>query len=275
MRTISKTKKKSTLNSFVNLNRIIDAFHKIGYKRNLTRKDYKYANFFSEDVADLTVDLGIFGQEPLDYRSACFGIQIVRSSNKSSESIVNDLRAFGAPQIFIVNNGNTERWIVKETEVSLQEKVRTNRLHRVIESNQSKWKPDSMIRAKSGFAKPEAQQLDFVDIGLLPALEHEASNKIDNLLSEILYRTEAEFKRNRFQFNASILFNIVFRFLAAKVLKDRDIASDIDFSIPEDTLKRVYKHYGASIGTDIKNIPLDLLQNISLQVGKSFSFRNI
>lgn len=275
MRTILKTKLKGKLNSNINLNKIEDAFHTIGYKRTLTRKNYKYANFFSRDVEDLTVDIGIFGQQPLDYRSACFGIQVVGSPKKSNESIVKNLRAFGAPQIFIVNNGTTERWIVKETEVSLQDRIRTDRLHQVIKSNQSKWNPDSMIRAKSGFAKPEAQQLDFVDIGLLPALEHEASNKIDNLLSEILYRTEAEFKRNKFQFNASILFHIVFRFLAAKVLKDRDIASDIDFSIPDDTLKRVYKHYGASIGTDIKNIPPDILQNISLQVGKSFSFRNI
>jgi type I restriction-modification system DNA methylase subunit len=275
MRSILKTKKKSCLNTNINLNRIEGAFHKIGYKRNLTRRNYIYANFFSEDIAELTVDLGIFGQEPLDYRSACFGIHFVGSSNKTSESIANDLRAFGAPQIFIIDNGNAERWIVKETEVRFQERIRTNRLPYVIESNQSKWKPDSMIRAKSGFAKPEVQQLDFVDIGLLPALEHEASKKIDTLLNNILHNTEVEFKRNRFKFDASILFHIVFSFLAAKVLRDKDIAADIDFSLPQETLKRVYKHYGAAIGKGIDVIPPNILQKISLEVGKGFSLRNI
>jgi len=275
MKTVFRTKKRSNLNPTINLNRIEGAFNKIGYKRNLTRRNYQYANFFSYNVADLTVDLGIFGQEPLDYRSACFGIQSMGSSNKTSESIVNDLRAFGAPQVFIIDNGNAERWIVKETEVSLQERIRVNKLPNLIESNQSKWKPDLMIRAKSGFAKPEVQQLDFVDIGLLPALEHEASRKIDSLLSVILYNAEAEFKRNRFQFDASILFNIIFSFLAAKVLKDRDIVADIDFSRPQETLKRVFKHYGSSIDKGIESIPSDILQEISLEVGKSFSLRNI
>ena len=49
-----------------------------------------------------------------------------------------------------------------------------------------------MIRFKSGFEKPKPQQIDFIDIGLLPALEHQASSKIDTLLRRILHDAEKE-----------------------------------------------------------------------------------
>jgi hypothetical protein len=81
-------------------NNIEDAFTKIGYKHNHIQKDYRYADLFSVDVPVRTVRRAIFGYEPFDYRSACFGIQIAEST-KSSFVLANELRAFGSPQILI------------------------------------------------------------------------------------------------------------------------------------------------------------------------------
>ncbi|MCC6545311.1 MAG: hypothetical protein IT392_12575, partial [Nitrospirae bacterium] len=76
----------------------IDAFKNIGYKNSLIKKDYKYADLFSVDVPIRTVGMAVFGQEPLDYRSACFGVQMA-GHNRSSSALVNELKALGAPQI--------------------------------------------------------------------------------------------------------------------------------------------------------------------------------
>ncbi len=53
---------------------ITNAFQKIGYKSNLIKTDYLYADLFSSTVIDRTVRCAGFGQEPLDYRLACFGL---------------------------------------------------------------------------------------------------------------------------------------------------------------------------------------------------------
>ena len=97
------------------ISQIENAFIRIGYRQNLIQKDYKYVDLFSPDMPVRTVGCAIFGQEPFDYRSACFGIQMAEL-NRSTDIIVNELKAFGAPQIFIINNGKTERWAITERE---------------------------------------------------------------------------------------------------------------------------------------------------------------
>ena len=78
--------------------------------------------------------MAVFGQEPLDYRSACFGVQMAEH-NRSSSALVNELKALGAPQVFIMNNGMTERWAVTELEPVLQAKYKTIDLPNIIAQN--------------------------------------------------------------------------------------------------------------------------------------------
>ena len=84
--------------------KIDDAFVKIGYRRGLIKKGYQYADLFSPGVPIRTVERAIFGQEPLDYRSACFGIQIGEPNHRSA-ALANQLIALGAPHVFILNYG--------------------------------------------------------------------------------------------------------------------------------------------------------------------------
>jgi hypothetical protein len=92
---------------------IEDAFHSIGYKRNLIKRNYTYTDFISPKALLKTIDIAVFGREPMDYRSSCFGIKFLNDS-LPSVSVVNELRALGAPQVFIVRNGTSEWWINRE-----------------------------------------------------------------------------------------------------------------------------------------------------------------
>lgn len=255
---------------------IEDAFHSIGYKRNLIKRNYSYTDFISSETMLRTIDIAVFGREPMDYRSACFGIEFLNDSFPSA-FLVNKLRALGAPQLFIVRNGTSEWWINKEKESVFQEELKTERIPEIIKSNKVEWNPDSMIRLKSGFQKPKPQQIDFIDIGLLPALEHQASSKIDSLISRILYDAEKEFKRLKIPFDPSSIFSIVFRLLTAKLLQDRDIKTvpDVDLSEPMISLEAVSQYYGSLSMLNVKALPKEMLQDIAQKIKSSFSLRNL
>lgn len=258
------------------IGQVENAFIKIGYSKNLIQKDYKYVDLFSSCTPIRTVNYALFGQEPFDYRSACFGIQIA-APNRSTDDVANELKSLGAPQIFIINNGKTERWAITESEPLLKDKYETACLPNVIAQNLRDWEPQAIIRAKSGFARPGPRQLDFVDIGLLPAIDYKASQKIDHLLRAVLNYAEEDFHERDLLFDAPAVFQVVFSLLAAKVLKDRNIcnAKGIDFSIPQTALQAIYEHYGFSLTTPASKIPELTLESISQKIGKIFPLNNI
>lgn len=258
------------------ISQVENAFIRIGYRQNLLQRDYKYVDLFSSDMPIRTVKYAIFGQEPFDYRSACFGIQLAEP-NRSTDVIVNELKSLGAPHVFIINNGETERWAITEREPIFQEAYETASLPNVIIQNQRNWEPQAIIRAKSGFVRPRPRQLDFIDIGLLPALDYEASQKIDHLLQAVLNYAEEDFQGRGLPFDAPAVFQVVFSLLAAKVLKDRNIrnSNGINFSIPQTALKAVYDHYGFSLTIPASKIPKLTLESISKKIGKIFPLNNI
>src|SRR3546814_3398135 len=76
-----------------------------------------------------------------------------------------------------------------------------------------------MHRAKSIGAIDRNYQLVFVDLGLLPAIEGEIHLKLDRLWVDTL--TAASNAQRGKAPETRLLFRVVFRLLAAKVLQDR------------------------------------------------------
>ncbi|MCB4792073.1 MAG: N-6 DNA methylase [Elusimicrobia bacterium] len=250
------------------LTSLTNAFKSIGYRNNLIQPNYQYVDFFEKDFPQSrTIDLGIFGQEPFDYRSACFGVHLY----KNNETI-DHLRAFGAPQLFVVHNGTTFHYINKEKSLDKKNEIPTKLLPELIKKHIKDWNPDTVRGAKSGIFPSGIQQIDFIDIGLLPALESEASKKIDQLIKRILANIDEVYKQN----NLPAVFHIVFRLLAAKLLSDRDVVSTIDFSNHSVALGSVLTYYGNRFNKeDITKIPKQVISDISQEVGRSFSFKNL
>lgn len=266
-----------TMHNTLPLEYIEDAFKSIGYKPSSIKKDYQFADLFSPGVSLRTVERAIFGQEPFDYRSACFGVRIAER-NRPSVELARELKALGAPQVFILNNGITERWIITESEPILQEKYKTSNVSNVITRNIKEWNPKTILRAKCDFAKQTPRQLDFADAGLLSILESEASKKIDYLLREILHQAEQQYNARKLNIDTAIVFRAVFSLLAAKLIKDRDVSvtsGSIDFRLPETAFQAVRNHYGPSSSFDTSKIPTAILKTISKEIGDGFSLRNI
>ncbi|SPD71993.1 putative N-6 DNA methylase [uncultured Desulfobacterium sp.] len=259
------------------ISELTNAFLAIGYRNAFVKRNYHFSDFLSAEPTLRTISLAVFGQEPMDYRSACFGLEF--TPEVSSKIVANQLRALGAPQIFLIQNGNAEWWVNREKEVVFKENIATRHITKLIEEHSEDWKPEKIMRVKSGFKEPMPQQLDFIDFGLLPALEHQASSKIDSLIGRILYNAEKELEKGKTAFDAARIFNVVFRLLTARLLKDRDISvtPEIDFSHPWDVLNTVAKYYGEdeTLAYQPGVLPERLLSDIANEIRRSFSLRNL
>jgi hypothetical protein len=84
--------------------------------------------------------------------------------------------------------------------------------------NAEHWRPQVVHRAKSLGRAQTAYQLDFVDLGLLPAIEHEVEDKLDRLLHQVVEELMAGLGAEQ----EEAVFRTTFGLLAAKILLDRE-----------------------------------------------------
>ena len=147
----------------------------------------------------------------------------------------------------------------------------------MFEQHRDQWRPEAIHRAKSiGAIDPDCQ-LDFVDIGLLPAIEGEIHLNLHRLLCKTLesasHNTPGDDQEYLFARN---LFSIIFRFLAAKVLLDRKHSQARDWSLsdPYSVLRGIESFY--SLDPDPQSVNLPVSDSIAaawecLQGGISFA----
>lgn len=254
----------------------IAAFREIGYRAGWMRQSFEFADFYTNGTPSRTVDLGIFGQDPMDYRSACFGIQF--QQEEGEVDVIERIRALGAPQILYVRDDVTQRWQIRAGDIRLTEEFSTQSLTQRIRDSSEIWSPQAVLRAKSGF-KREARQQDFVDLGLLPALEHEAARKIDQLVKCACAITESYYANRSGKFDAGIAFSVIFQLLVGKLLFDRRIKTNpaIDFSAPETVLTAVRNHYPSHDHSALRrgNFSTTLIRDLVNEISNSFSFANL
>lgn len=255
------------------------AFREIGYRPSWMRECFEFADLYALGSPIRTVDMAVFGQEPLDYRSSCFGVQF-SESQETAEISLGRFRALGAPQLLFVRDDMTERWRVDTTGQGARiDVVPTANLKQIIKSNQRDWNPQAVLRAKAGFEVPSGQQIDFVDLGLLPALEHEASTKIDELVRRTCALAERGSKRQGYSIDAGKLFSLIFQLLVGKLLRDRRISTEpnIDFDSADTVLAAVRNHYPSQYQGVLKQatVPKPVLALVAQEIGNSFSFSNI
>jgi len=97
------------------------------------------------------------------------------------------------------------------------------------------------------------------------------------MVSRVLHAVEKAAEQEAAPFNARVVFNVLFRFLAAKLLRDRDFRTEpqIDFSNPMATLRAVDNHYHRKYRNPPNSLSRSVLQIIADEIAHSFSFRNI
>lgn len=194
------------------------AIHDAGYRAEAVVRDYAFADVLADANTTRTVPLVAFTRTPPSYRSAA--LAVVSGDGRRAIDLVNEHRALGAPLLFVIDRDDVTVWQVRSVDPPRAlEKIKLADLTTLFARNQANWHPDAIHRAKAVGSIGGSYQLDFVDLGLLPAIEGEIHLKLDRLLVETL--DLARKAPGGDHLDPRTLFRVVFRLLAAKVLQDR------------------------------------------------------
>lgn len=187
----------------------------LGYRSEAIIHDYSFADVLLVSGEERRVDLAAFTQVPESYRSAAFGV----ITGGDDEASVVGRRALGAPILFSIGEIDVGVWRVGAGgSPRLLERVGLDALPDLFRRNADRWRPQAVHRAKSLGQAHAAYQLDFVDFGLLLAIEHEVELKLDRLLQQVVEQLLSGLDGER----EEAAFRTTFRLLAAKILVDRE-----------------------------------------------------
>ena len=213
------------------IDQIAEQSERIGYRADAILRDYAFADVTDRQSGPARrAALAVFTQTPPSYRSAAFGA--AESSALAPESTVRQFRSLGAPLFFVVEGDDVSVWqTYAEGPPREIQRAAVNALPSLFQAHREVWAPDAIHRAKSIGQIDTTYQLDFVDVGLIPALEGEIHEKLDRLLRETLAAT----RKRSDDPNARLLFQGVFRLLAAKILIDRGHQSSTNWDTSDVT----------------------------------------
>jgi hypothetical protein len=193
-----------------------------GYRDDAIVSNYAFSDVLAATPATRCVNLVAFSHTPASYRSAAIGAEETRGRDPAV--IVAEYRALGAPLFFLIENDAVTAWQVRaEGPPGLIARSHVNELPALFAAHREEWGPLAIHRAKSIGQFDRAYQLDFVDRGLLPAIEGEIHSKLERLLDDIFAETlrARRDRAGRTVVDDRSMFRTTFRLLAAKVLNDR------------------------------------------------------
>lgn len=225
------------------LARLREEIVKIGY--SAIENDYVFSDVFTATGTNRKAALAAFTNTPPSYRNAA--LAVVEAEGRKASDIATEYRALGAPLLFVIEGTEVAAWQVKaEGGARAVAHAQLDQLQAMFSTHMDEWSPEPIHRAKSigQFSRP--LQLDFVDLGLLPAIEGEIHTKLDTLLNETLAEAVGfRVGSARYQIDQRLLFRTIFRLLAAKVLQDRghDFATTWDPSDINSVLSGISKYY--------------------------------
>ena len=201
------------------INVIHQAARAAGYRDEAIVRNFAFADVLHPHNPTRHVALAAFTHTPPSYRSAA--LAAIPAGAGQADSLVDTYRALGAPLLFVYEKKRLSLWQVRGTAPRpLHEHMRLDQIPALFEANRKGWNPEAIHRAKAIGAVDQSYQLDFVDVGLLPAVEGQIHAKLDRLLVDMLNAAASACANKPPE--PRLLFRIVFRLLAAKVLRDRN-----------------------------------------------------
>ncbi len=255
---------------------MIQAFESIGYSESQIWHNYIYADVMEQTPTERCIPLAVFAQNPPSYRNACIGV-ISSNGTKGAENVVCH-RALGAPLVFEIDSNIVSWWkMVDEGLPARLGETSINNINKVFISNAHSWKPESIFRAKALPTTLDMIQLDFVDVGLMPILQEMIRRKLDQLLRDtIVNAVKAISKYEKRKPNFQNLFSLLFRFIAAKVLRDRNLTGDRFADDPKIILDGVENYYWQKMTSPLRDsFHHEVLFIIWQSFQSAFNFQNL
>ncbi len=245
----------------------------LGYGAEALHRAYSFADVLDPAAQTRTVAFAAFTQTPESFRSAAFGV--VEGEPDAAAAVMAN-RALGAPIFFSIDGSDVGVWSVGARQSPrLLERVTVDRLAELFDRYRDSWTPQALHRAKSLGLPRGPVQVDFIDLGLLPAIEHEVQHKLHRTMAEVLdllLPPDAGTDREK------AAFRLTFRLLAAKILIDREHPAAADW-IHDDAgavLSGIQGYYGLGLlSADVAAIASDSIAAAWARLRSSITLRNI
>ncbi|MFZ1218904.1 MAG: hypothetical protein WAO00_06390, partial [Chthoniobacterales bacterium] len=194
---------------------------------------------------DSLCGIAAFAHRPADARSSC--LMILPSTNTTIEDLL-ACREVGAPVVFIASDRQWQLWKQTDAEPLFVQSIQADHLDTFFNRRSADFAPSAIFRAKTWLRAGVGRQLDFVDIGLLPMIEHEAGKRIVGLFEEMVemtIRLVGWEKIPESNAEAHWLIQTNFWLLAAKLLHDKQVERFVrlDLQNIEEVFTRVARHY--------------------------------
>lgn len=245
----------------------------LGYETGALHRAYSFADVLDPTAETRTVALAAFTQTPESFRSAAFGV--VEDAPDSAAAVMAN-RALGAPIFFSVNADDVGVWAVGASAAPrLLERLTVEQLPALFARHRDSWTPQALHRAKAVGLPRGPVQFDFIDLGLLPAIEQEVQHKLHQTMAEVL---ELLLPSQSGSDREKAAFRLTFRLLAAKILIDREHPAAAGWA-HEDVaavLDGIQGYYGLGLlGTDVAAVAADYISAAWARLRQSISLRNI
>lgn len=245
----------------------------LGYEAVAMHRGYSFADVLDVAAETRTVALAAFTQTPESFRSAAFGV--VEGEIDSGAAVMAN-RALGAPIFFSIDKDEVGVWAVGARQAPrLLDRVPASELASLFARYRDSWTPQALHRAKALGVPRGLVQVDFIDLGLLPAIEREVQQKLHQVMTDVLaLLVPSDTSRER----EKAAFRLTFRLLAAKILIDREHPAATGWSRDDvaAVLGGIQGYYGLGLlGTDVAAVASRDIAAAWARLRQSITLRNI
>jgi hypothetical protein len=206
-----------------------------GYTGERLKADYAFGSG--------SVALGGFIGKPWDARSACLAVVDATSDSRLAASACIE---FGAPTALVCRGDSLDWWQLSITGPREPRTIRASEIDGFFRTHAAQLKPENIYAAKLHRPVPPGVQMQFVDVGLMPALERKAGEALNRLVTQAIRTLTVDLGgkvRSRGDYEG--VYKSVFWMLAAKLLKEKAVRGfrSLDLNNIRDVFTVVGQHY--------------------------------
>ena len=216
-----------------------------GYTGSLLQADYPHQNGGSSRIP-----LVGFASSVRDSRTSCICVLACSDPEGVRGEYINSYRGLGAPAVFVHCGAALQWWIIGAGGAKHRETIQAKNLKAFFDKNRDALGPERIWRAKNLGRVDTRQQLSFVDVGLMPLLEHEMGERLGGLMARVIGFLREGFTADRVKQteNQQWVFRAAFWVLCARILKDKGVPRFIGLKLGDvdAVLRAVGTHYGAA-----------------------------
>lgn len=210
-----------------------------GYRPALIRTDVTFGSV-------QTANLVAFAYPPPDARSACVA---VLDGCEDSRATVLACQPLGTPIVFVCGPDSLHWWSQDTAGPRPIQRVPAPDVPRFFQKRGAEFRPERVYRAKTWARFDKAFQLSFVDRGLMPLIE----GQIGQALQDLIERNVAALKSNlRWKDIDSEqghwLLQTVFGLVSAKILRDKAVPAfeRLELADVDEVFTRLAQHYSVA-----------------------------